>query len=897
MNIKYYYKKATSLLFLLMLMSTACTDNQVDPGYYEGDEEVPVVLNLKGLFNEENAPPTYALTDSIDQEGTGVENTVSDITVFIFNANTNACDKIIQGTSSPIGPKLVKSGNKKIIVVANGNGKFVKNPFYVPGEEGLISYNVLRRMITDPVLTALPTDPFLMTGETTVQLQPEKPETAPNNVTIEVKRAVAKVKIFFTKSNQLTTHELKMKSLKLFNGASKVAVLQKDPSDVFTYDVESPLKIGFTPSTRIIPTQSSGGYCMLADTFYTYESLCGRDTTKAVYFEMEVEVNSPANVRKARFYLAQDDATTDTVWNVKRNYWYHVYVNIADPGVDSIYIKVNSSPWNTATPIDTSAGGGFEAKTATPFKLVKNYTAAELSGANGSFAAINSHSKGASYIDLKVSTGTPWTMTLPGGVPENVGAGLSVVSGSNWPWPATVSGTGDDVSRRVFIYRPYVENAEPNKGPLVELHVGGKLVRTFVVQPRDTIPVPTNCYILRPQLVGTPLNETRAYIPLAGVYRYWEDYILANGDAIPSGTVTAVVQWQDRQAAIPSRYVIKTSPLEFKVIDGAKRDSAYLYVEAGPMPGNAIVSVLVGGVVYWSYHIWVTDYNPYENAGQRLHRSPSKNPPNKANVFMDRNLGAVLNVWDVQGEARGLFYQFGRKDPLSGGNKWSINPLRYIPPYDLGTFTLYLPAATTPPTAATVLRPKVAIPNFIRNPLAYYQGTWSFYTEDNRLWNTEGGNKTAFDPCPEGWRVPVCNDAGSNDFPWPESGFTYKFDPDGEHYGEVSFNHDSLGYYPLSGSITDFQTIDIGGNAIVNGWAPFGEWWTTRAVNSQGYGMRMRMVYNTNPDLITYSVTPQLIDFSKGLSVRCVVDVNYLRNKNGGKFVNGSMLKDELLSP
>ena len=70
--------------------------------------------------------------------------------------------------------------------------------------------------------------------------------------------------------------------------------------------------------------------------------------------------------------------------------------------------------------------------------------------------------------------------------------------------------------------------------------------------------------------------------------------------------------------------------------------------------GNALVALCDSDdIILWSWHIWVTDYDPrksYINFGYN-------------GFVMDRNLGSVNNS-TINNQNIGLFYQWGRKDPL-----------------------------------------------------------------------------------------------------------------------------------------------------------------------------------------------------------------------------------------
>jgi hypothetical protein len=673
-------------------------------------------------------------------------------------------------------------------------------------------------------------------------------------VSIDVARAVAKVTLHFTKSGLAAPKDIVIKKVTLHNGADRVGLFETPAPNPAEYDIQTECatfnSYDGTAAVGTLPEKNSVTpvYCIPLDTFYTYENLADRDKSRATWFELDADVGGVS--RKGTVYLAQNElSATDTVWNVIRNYWYDVYVDIIDPGFDSVKITVKSSPWHLADTQKVIVGGGYEVMNmASPLKLVKNYTANEMN-TDEKIAMVEQHTKGASWIDLRVANGSSWALDFEAGRPENVGAVMSLDSGA---WTTGLSGTStsDEPVHRIYIYRPYVENAEPTSGPTFSLTVSGVRVRDFVVQPRDTTPIPTNCYILRPALTGAPTNKTHAYIPLEGVYRYWEDYLLANGAAIPDGTVSAELLWQDSLGVI--------NPSTIRVLNANRRDSAYIYAEAGAVQGNAVIAMKVGGVIYWSFHLWVTEYNPYEAAGQKYYGSGTIK-----NVFMDRNLGALSNKPDAEGDARGLYYQFGRKDPFPRGKDWG-NVFKWFngSGVSLGT-SLTVVTSLSP---STDVRPLAAIPEVLRNPTTFYHlAPWPLSLENDSLWDTHGGNKTAFDPCPEGWRVPPQRGSGTSDSPWGP--FTT---PAILANGAT---HAQLGYFPFSGYLSSGSIT----NVLTQGY-----FWTSYkgdALNVNATGLHLSSG--------GVNLVPQIAKHY-GVSVRCIVDTRYLITVQGGGLFGNS---------
>jgi hypothetical protein len=150
--------------------------------------------------------------------------------------------------------------------------------------------------------------------------------------------------------------------------------------------------------------------------------------------------------------------------------------------------------------------------------------------------------------------------------------------------------------------------------------------------------------------------------------------------------------------------------------------------------GNAVVAAKdMNGEILWSWHLWLTD-KPQENVY-----------PNDAGVMMDRNLGAISTEQGQVG-ALGLLYQWGRKDPFLGTSRigWrdaakSTNTWDYCEWKSQEDMLMY--TTVNPTTYIYVDLQSPAIP----------------LDPDN--WTTSDKDKSKYDPCPLGWRVP---DGGTN---------------------------------------------------------------------------------------------------------------------------------------
>lgn len=91
-----------------------------------------------------------------------------------------------------------------------------------------------------------------------------------------------------------------------------------------------------------------------------------------------------------------------------------------------------------------------------------------------------------------------------------------------------------------------------------------------------------------------------------------------------------------------------------QVIDGDPLyEDGKIYFTTGDQSGNAVIAVCAAdGTVLWSWHIWVCA----DEIGTKTDANGL--------VWMDRNLGATSATPSDAQQNRGLFYQWGRKDPF-----------------------------------------------------------------------------------------------------------------------------------------------------------------------------------------------------------------------------------------
>ena len=195
------------------------------------------------------------------------------------------------------------------------------------------------------------------------------------------------------------------------------------------------------------------------------------------------------------------------------------------------------------------------------------------------------------------------------------------------------------------------------------------------------------------------------------------------------------------------------------VISSLGYDGSRIRFRTGTQQGNALIGLFdTWGECVWSWHIWVTDYNP-ESSSQKY---------SSGDIFMDRNLGAVGTDY-TKVTACGLYYQWGRKDPFPYPASFTNNarPASFIY-HDGHAYGTIRPEDYDAREVMSVEWATQHPTTFIHK--ADYEVDepeedvldWLFRSHHN-LWGntTEQGydvskvcRKTIYDPCPPGWRVP-----------------------------------------------------------------------------------------------------------------------------------------------
>lgn len=366
------------------------------------------------------------------------------------------------------------------------------------------------------------------------------------------------------------------------------------------------------------------------------------------------------------------------------------------------------------------------------------------------------------------------------------------------------------------------------------------------------LPYNSNCYMIHP-LGSRSTNGTLYELPINRINEYWGSTYGINDASMQVDANTqweAYVIWQD----------INKRAIYFADKDGNVNTTSTVYSGTGVTPiyfklanqssvntsqtyGNILIGVRKKGstTCLWSWHLWITDYNPdaalpysvaknvkssttnamfqyggnidlqHVNIGNVQHYTNNKFAywanfttshaawNTAGGIYyncwiMDRNIGAQdVNGWDAdmttdfaRTQGFGLYYQFGRKDPFpysqynKDGVTTSVTADRKV--YNInGTAILWNYSSST--TTRT-------IKEGIQNPNMFYATGVDWCKASNaNVWNhpktISRRSKSVFDPCPPGWCIPTFD---AFEF--------FTFNPSYSNFAKNSYGHNYIyGYY------------------------------------------------------------------------------------------------------
>lgn len=277
--------------------------------------------------------------------------------------------------------------------------------------------------------------------------------------------------------------------------------------------------------------------------------------------------------------------------------------------------------------------------------------------------------------------------------------------------------------------------------------------RSYLKPVTVNLPEKQNSFIVTPQESGV---ETFLMIPVSRVNEFWStiDASKTIGDDTPW---VAEIIWKDFDFNNKVLYMTEGGNKGVGTID---KINVTLNKADSDQWGNAVVGVKKAdaqgnpvGDYLWSWHIWVSDVTT---------TAVQLNSQREA-YFMDRHLGAKSADKEDGVLAQGLLYQWGRKDPFVGTAKnWYAadeKPTAAQTNYTWPAPVEFLEAFTTSTNSNTDgIEYAVGHPTtFIKR--SHSSWAWAHYDQIStsdflyKLWL--GSEKTIYDPCPKGWRMPL----------------------------------------------------------------------------------------------------------------------------------------------
>ena len=279
--------------------------------------------------------------------------------------------------------------------------------------------------------------------------------------------------------------------------------------------------------------------------------------------------------------------------------------------------------------------------------------------------------------------------------------------------------------------------------------------------------------------------------------------------------VSAKLLWTDRDDVIQGVTMSEDGKIKFL---------------ATGIEGNALIAATdAQDQILWSWHIWVTDTPRDQLYVNTLGEF----------TLQDRNLGATRSDRGTESEwldTRGLYYQWGRKDPFMGKFQET-----YI------STQLYMDEIVGLPTTFVTGYTRWLVDQ-----------EWCEY-----FWSKD--QKTIYDPCPVGYRV--------SDFDaW------YGFSKNNGSNADRRIKINAAGSYDCGYNfyIDDTNTAWFPATGYIDNYGPYFNYQTNQGeIWSSSVGYSLAYTYYSDYDCYVYCVSPYYWDTSYALPVRCMKDSYY----------------------
>lgn len=293
-------------------------------------------------------------------------------------------------------------------------------------------------------------------------------------------------------------------------------------------------------------------------------------------------------------------------------------------------------------------------------------------------------------------------------------------------------------------------------------------------------------------------------------------------ESLPSiGSVELVWETYGTTETVKANSVIEAVDFE--------KDMIYFRVAPNYHPGNALLAAKNDmGVIMWSWHLWLPETEITEELYNLSRRKT-----------MSRNLGALVDATadGASPMSAGLLYQWGRKDPFMAA----------------GNFASKAPAAVSGTAMTLSGGTQLTVAGSIKTPTLFADVNDNWTSDSGMFWDSQ---KTKYDPCPAGYRVPYGSDylPTTND-PEDMPGWMFDNSKDVCAFGNPATYYPLAGYLSYSGS---YQSVGSGVGV-----------WSSRTASSAKQAYNFRLTADGNG--ASYSNSTKVK--ANAYSVRCMSEV------------------------
>ena len=285
------------------------------------------------------------------------------------------------------------------------------------------------------------------------------------------------------------------------------------------------------------------------------------------------------------------------------------------------------------------------------------------------------------------------------------------------------------------IHTPIVTLVEKETGKETKLGRSDVLIQSGVVVNFGALDTVTQTSAVDLSAEGT----ANCYVIDDAKGDYMFKAVKGNSDQSVGDVASAEVLWEDNYtstAITPGAIITKVS---------VKDDHICFSIPEDRIPGNALIAAKDSeGKILWSWHIWVC------NKGKK----PADIKLTDDLILMDRNIGSR----QANNAETSMLYQWGRKDPFPG--QYGAGH----PTLHTGTITVKASEGNTNEVARASISESIQNPTTLYGVYAESKATIWLETAgvieaevsatDTYLWGKSHTDKTIYDPCPAGYKVP-----------------------------------------------------------------------------------------------------------------------------------------------